>query len=499
MKKSILAFFFCAALLGACTASRADTAPVQAQAEPVLKGSLPEPRIKSMTASPACAPAPEGYDSNDPALAPDAADDEGLSASGDEQGADAPEACVEDPDAPGQGETTYLYYEDAGLSDLEVCLEATSEQDPFPFDSLLDEFASLPSGPEDNVCLNEPDPGAEDSMPGVPLVVNKSVESFIKYFQTTGRKHFEKWWDRSQRYMVMIREILREDGLPEDLSYIAFIESGLNPRAQSRSHAVGMWQFMKGTAKKYGLRVDWWVDERMDPEKSTRAAANYFTDLYERFGSWYLAAAGYNAGEGRVMKAMKKHGTDDFWALARHSRPLKKETRNYVPKYLAAVMIAKDPVAYGFEEINYNDAQAYDKVKVSQATDLRVIARAAGTDVDVIKDLNPELRRWFTPPNYPGYEVKIPAGTTKRFVENMSKIPPAEKIAFLKHKVRRGDTLSRLARHYHTSVKPIMYLNNLASARRLRPGMVIVIPVRARRLAHTKRSVKAMAQQEARD
>ena len=459
MKRNILMFFFCTALLSAFSQAHAGSGPLRTEEGPgLLQASLPPSGIDSIIQGNACPP------SADDTL-PDYAVD-----------GPAPE-CVEEE---GPQESAYIYYEDPLRADtVDICLEDGPRPD-LSYNSLFDEPGLMAGAANGNICLSAgAEPTVEDSIPGVPIVVNKNVESFIKYFQGNGRKHFEKWLDRSQHYMVTIREILRENDLPEDLSYIAFIESGLNPKAISRANAVGMWQFMQGTGVGYGLRVDWWMDERMDPEKSTRAAARYFTDLYGRFGSWYLAAAGYNAGEGRVMRAMKKHGSDDFWEIASHKKTFKRETRDYVPKYLAALMIAKDPESYGFEKIEYREGPLHEKVKVSQATDLRVIARAASTTVEEIQRLNPELRRWFTPPDYPDYEVKIPVGKTLQFIENMSKIPPAMKIAFLRHKIKSGDTLSHIARRYKTSVQPIMDLNNLQNTRRLRPGMVIVIPVRA--------------------
>jgi hypothetical protein len=323
--------------------------------------------------------------------------------------------------------------------------------------------------------------GGNADMPVVPVVVNKSVVSFITYFQTSGRAVFNRWLGRTRRYMTMINAILRENGLPEDLSYIALIESGLNPMARSRANAVGMWQFMKGTGKRYGLRVDWWIDERHDPEKSTRAAARYLKDLYAQFGSWYLAAAGYNAGEGRVMRAMRKHGSEDFWVIANHKKTLKRETRDYVPKYLAAMLIAKDPALYGFSEseLEYAEGLAFDRVKITYATDLRVIAGAAGTTVEEIRRLNPELLRWFTPPGYAEYEIKIPAGAAGVFHEKIADIPPPQRLEFHAHRVRRGETLYSIAKRYGTPVKPIMYLNNLKSAKRIRAGATIYVPVRA--------------------
>lgn len=345
----------------------------------------------------------------------------------------------------------------------------------------LAEFAVevKPQEVEDGSVLAALEQELMSTLPEIPIVVNKSVESFIQYFQTNGRKHFVKWLDRSQSYMFMIKNILREESMPEDLFYIALIESGLSPTVKSRANAVGMWQFIKGTALMYGLRVDWWIDERRDPEKATRAASRYFKNLYGMFGSWYLAAAGYNAGEGKVMKAIKKHGSDDFWVLANQKKPFRRETKDYVPKYLAAMMIAKDPKTYGFDEVQYRE-MTYDKVTVPQATDLRVIAEAADTDIEEIRRLNPELLRWFTPPNYPEYQVKIPAGRASLFHENMSKIPPPSRIKFQTHKVKRGETLSKIARRYGVETKPIMYLNELKGMK-LKPGTTLMIPVPAKK------------------
>lgn len=313
----------------------------------------------------------------------------------------------------------------------------------------------------------------------VPIIVNRNVEAHIRYFQGRGRKHFVKWLGRTGEYMPLLQTILRENSLPEDLFYLAVIESGLNPKAKSRARAVGMWQFIRGTAIRYGLRVDWWIDERMDPEMASYAAASYLKDLYSQFGSWYLAAAGYNAGEGRIIRAVRKLGTDDFWEIASYKRALKRETRDYVPKYIAAMLIAKDPESYGFTEQEYGGEFSYEKAVVSEPTDLRVIADAAGTTVEEIKRLNPALLRWFTPPDYPDYEIKIPAGSKERFIENIAKVPQDERISFMMHKVKKGDTLSKIAKRYGVDAKPIMYINGLKTAWGLKPGSIIAIPVRA--------------------
>jgi membrane-bound lytic murein transglycosylase D len=327
----------------------------------------------------------------------------------------------------------------------------------------------------------------------VPVVINDKVERFIKYFQTKGRKFFVNWLEKSGGYLPMLKEILRERGLPEDLTYIALIESGFNPVARSRARAVGIWQFMHWTGKKYGLRVDWWIDERRDPEKATAAAASYLENLYERFGSWYLAAAGFNGGEGRVISAIKKYKTNDFWELASHRRALKKETKAYIPKYLAAMIIAKNPESYGFYELNYVEPVTYDKVKVLQATDLKVLAKAAGTTVEELKRLNPELKRWFTPPNYPDYELKIPKGSAELFNERMKTIPPPDRLRFHTHRVKKGETLSHIARNYRTAIRPIMYLNNLKSARFIRAGSTLVVPVREKKTIDKRTAKKRTA------
>ena len=312
----------------------------------------------------------------------------------------------------------------------------------------------------------------------VPVVVNKDVERFIKHFQTNGRKYFRKWLERSGKYLPMVKEILRENDLPEDLAYLALIESGFSPHARSRANAVGIWQFMLWTGRYNGLRTDWWIDERKDPEKATRAAARHLSDLYRQFDSWYLAAAGYNAGAGKIRRAIRKNRTEDFWEIAKNRRTLKKETRNYIPKYLAALIIAKDPEKYGFHNIETALPVAYEKVPVDAPTDIKVIARAAGTTINEIKKLNPELRRWFTPPDYPGYEINIPKENVELYISNMAQLPKQKRIKFHRHKVRNGDTLSTIAESYRTSVGPIVYLNNLRSKSFIRAGSTLFVPVR---------------------
>jgi membrane-bound lytic murein transglycosylase D len=310
----------------------------------------------------------------------------------------------------------------------------------------------------------------------IPIVINAKVEQFIQYFQTTARKAFSNWLARSEKYIPFMRNHLKENGLPEDLVYMALIESGFNPYAYSRSKASGPWQFIYLTGKRYGLRSNWWIDERRDPEKSTIAAAKYLKDLYDMFECWYLAAAGYNAGEGKIAEAMKRYQTEDFWELIKY-RYLKQETKDYVPQMIAAALIAKDPERYGFVGIEYQEPLHYDKVRVPEVTDLRLIARACEVSVDEIRELNPELSRWCTPPNFPDYEIKIPFGKKELFLKNFETLYPGERFQFKTHLVKKGDTFPKIAKLYRVDPEPILEINRLNKKSRLSTGMNLLIPL----------------------
>lgn len=326
----------------------------------------------------------------------------------------------------------------------------------------------------------------------VPVVVNDRVNFFVNYFQTRGRKYFERWLARSNKYLPMIKKTLRENDMPEDLAYLALIESGFNPNAYSRARAVGMWQFIKGTGLKYGLKINPWIDERRDPEKATMAAANYLKDLYAMFNSWDLAAASYNAGEGKIMKAIGRHNTQDFWIM-REKRFLKQETKDYVPKFIAALLIAKEPEKYGFYNIEQESPLEYESATAPGATDLRAIAKASNSSLEEIKELNPELLRSFTPPNIREYEIKIPLGSKDKFYENLAQMPQQEKRNFLTHKVKKGETIGRVAKIYGTTAESITYLN---SRNQIRPGAEIIIPVMANASHNKEESAPKMAKKE---
>ncbi len=310
----------------------------------------------------------------------------------------------------------------------------------------------------------------------IPIVINEKVEQFIHYFQTTRRDRFVTWLARSGRYIPVMKKLLKEHGLPEDLVYMAFIESGFDPYAYSRSKAVGPWQFIYLTGKRYGLRVNWWVDERRDPEKSTIAAAKYLKDLYETFACWYLAAAGYNAGEYKIVKAMKRYRTEDFWKLTK-VRYLKRETKNYVPLMIAAALVVKDPEKYGFADVEYQEPLRYEKVKVPELTSLSLVAKACETSLEEIKDLNPELQRGVTPPNETDYEIKIPFRKKDLFLVTFEILQPFEKFQFKTHLVKKGETLKGIAKLYRVDLEPLLEINHLTKTSRISKGMTLFIPI----------------------
>ncbi len=354
-----------------------------------------------------------------------------------------------------------------------------ADYDHFPplnnYQETVPPTASLFLAAPPQVFLNEPylkDMPFAQSLPSVPLILNERVTEFINYFQNKADTFFSRALARSQVYAYMMKEILRKKNLPEELFYLALIESGFNPKALSRAKASGIWQFMAQTARRFGLTVNKWVDERRDPEKSTYAAAEYLKNLYEMFNCWNLAAASYNAGEGKVLRAMKKANSQDFWEISRH-RYLKRETKRYVPMFHAAVLIAKDPHRYGFSALAYYPPLLYDKVFVPPATSLTKIAKAAETDLSTIQDLNPALTRGKTPPNIAQFEIRIPPGKKEAFERNFSLM---NSLNGKVHKVKRGETLSMIAKKYNVDLQALCQNNSLSPKSRIKPGMKIILP-----------------------
>jgi membrane-bound lytic murein transglycosylase D len=344
---------------------------------------------------------------------------------------------------------------------------------PFP-ESQTNVPSQLKPPSEDVAQLDETiDDTGEAKLYNIPMILNDSVENHLEYFKTRGRDMFQIWLDRSARYIPVMKDIFKKKNLPEDLVYIAMIESGFNPYAVSWARAVGPWQFMPATGKMYGLKIDWWIDERKDPVKSTYAAAEHFKDLHNLFGSWPLAMASYNAGAGKVQRAVLRTRSEDFWDL-KASRYIRKETKNYVPKFMAATIIAKNPELYGFTVSNY-EPYKYDEVVLEESTDLRLVARCAGCTYEEIKELNPELRRWVTPPQSSSYTLRIPSGKKEAFLANYATIPPEQKIKWDRHEVKKGETLSVIAKQFNTTPEAIRDINGL-KRNDVRPGKHLLIP-----------------------
>jgi membrane-bound lytic murein transglycosylase D len=312
---------------------------------------------------------------------------------------------------------------------------------------------------------------------------NSRVEYYKEFFLGPARDRFTIWLGRLNRYEGMIRSRFSSIGVPEDLVYLAMIESGYSNTAVSRTNAVGMWQFMAGTAPGFGLTIDEWVDERRDPFKATDAAAKYLGDARDRFGSWYLAAAAYNGGPTRVSRGLQRLSrqgdtiaTDDTFFELSDRRWLRRETRDYVPKLIAATLIAKDPLGFGFDSIPYLQPLVFDEITVPDATGLDVLAGLADTTVRAMVELNPQYYRGLTPPGRKAI-VRIPRGSGNLVAQRYSELPAEDRVNFLQHKIRRGETLGIIAKRYGVSVSLLMAANPGIQPRRLRVGQRVVVPV----------------------
>jgi membrane-bound lytic murein transglycosylase D len=297
----------------------------------------------------------------------------------------------------------------------------------------------------------------------LPLVMTDQVAGYINYFSNRGRGTLEHALARSGRYEDMIHRVLREQGVPQELIYLAQAESGFHPLAVSRAGARGMWQFMGSRAKGYGLERNWWVDDRQDPEKATRAAAHHLKDLYNEFGDWYLAMAAYNSGPGTVQSAVKRTGYADFWELYRRN-VLPKETRNYVPIIVAVTIMAKNPAQYGLDSIVKDKPIPYDTVKIDYPIDLRLAAECVDATAEDLSDLNPSLLRMTTPKDSE-FELHLPAGTADKFEAAVASIPTDKRVSWRYHKVQAGETLASIARTYHTTPRSIAEANDLNERR----------------------------------
>ena len=354
--------------------------------------------------------------------------------------------------------------------------EAVKDRAPEDPDEPTQEAAAL-VGPED-VQEIESEPAAEDvplPEPDVqkyefPIVFNDRVKTILYHFQTKRWAVITRSFERASRYLPMMRRIFREEQLPEELLNLAFIESAVNPWATSRVKAAGIWQFMAATGRLYGMQVSWWVDERRDPEKATRGAAAYLKKLYGMFESWELALAAYNAGEGKVQRAIAQQRTRDFWKLR-----LPKETKYFVPAFMAMTIISKEPERYGFSPPP-DDPFETMTVTLDHPTDFRTLAQVAGIQAEQLRELNPALIRWSTPPGVSRYSLRVPNGVKEDFLDELGRIPPHERVAWIAHRVRKNETSVTIAKRYGANLQAFLEMNGLKKRQPLKPGASVLVP-----------------------
>ncbi len=315
-------------------------------------------------------------------------------------------------------------------------------------------------------ALTRPDPAIQFD---VQIPFNERVADALAYLQTVARKPFSQYLSRSSRYVPLMRQILKKQGVPQDLVYLPLIESGFNPHAYSYAHAVGPWQFITSTGRLYDLDVNYFVDERRDFVKSTYAAANFLSDLFAQYNSWELALAAYNGGPGRISRAMKRQDTKDFWEMK-----LRQQTENYVPLFAAAVMIAKEPKKYGFGDVIYEPPVEFDTVVVRKPLELSVVARFVDCTVTELKDLNPHLARGVTPPGK--FTLRLPLGKEGAFWAQYEQMPQARKMVLVRHKIRRGESLAAIAQRYGTTAGDLIRINRLRKAYRPKAGRTLLVP-----------------------
>jgi membrane-bound lytic murein transglycosylase D len=358
--------------------------------------------------------------------------------------------------------------------EIKALQQAESEQEQKSEPAPIDE-ANEASVPVDANVKAQAEAEIRSTASDLPLMMTDQVAGYISYFSTRGRSVLENALTRSGRYEDMIRRTLKEEGVPQDLIYLAQAESGFRPLALSRVGARGIWQFMASRGRGYGLHRDWWVDDRQDPEKSTRAAARHLKDLYTQFGDWYLAMAAYNSGPGTVQSAVKRTGYADFWELYRRN-VLPRETRNYVPIIVAVTIMAKNPTQYGLNHLEKAQPVPFDTVKIDYPVDLRLVAGCVDASPADLQDLNPSLLRMTTPKDHP-YDLHLPSGTKDKYLSAIADIPLDMRVWWRYHKVQPGDTLASIAHTYRTTSKAIAQLNKLEDSEPLAVDSKLTIPV----------------------
>ena len=322
-----------------------------------------------------------------------------------------------------------------------------------------------------SIFNNEQISSSED----MPQYILDRAALYLESFTTSGRELFQQWLDQSMPHMFLIKRILREEGLPEDLAFLPLIESGFNVNARSRAKATGMWQFMAATGAHYGLEVNGWIDERRDPVKSTRAAARHLKDLYETFGSWPLALASYNAGSGKIKRVLNGSSSSTFWEIGQNSA-LAAETRNYIPKFMAAIIIARNPEAFGFTFMEVPTFQ-YDLLEVPAGMDIRTVTERSGISLGLIRSINPELRGNIIPLSEPTYVLRLPRGIGTVFLENFDGLLPDKRVVYNEYKVKKGDSVYKIAKKFKSTVSSIREANKLNKKSRIVSGKTILVPV----------------------
>ena len=350
---------------------------------------------------------------------------------------------------------------------------AERKLEPASIDDLLaiSTFETATATPHTQQAVAD-DPTTHD----IEIPLNAKVMSFVELFTGRLKGYLEEGLSRGARYLPKIQEVFRAEGVPLDLAYVPLVESAFKPSALSKAKARGIWQFMRGTALENGLKHDWYIDERADADKATHAAAKYLKTLGNMFGGdWHLALASYNGGPGRVQRAMKRSGKDDFWSLSASSRYLPQETRDYVPLILAAMIIAKNPAQYGMNITPWEE-QKFETVLVEKAVDIRRVAEWAGIPVQTIQELNPELRRWTTPVRATDYELKVPEGTADIVRERIAQADPSELAPLNRYAVKKGETLATIARRLKVSRADLAEANYLSVKSRVRVGQQLIIP-----------------------
>ena len=316
----------------------------------------------------------------------------------------------------------------------------------------------------------------QETVHDIDIPLNTRVLAFVQLFTGRLKGYLEEGLSRGARYLPMVQDVFRAEGLPLDLAYVPLIESAFKPSALSKAKARGIWQFMRGTGLEMGLKHDWYIDERADAEKSTRAAAKYLKSLHRMFdGDWHLALASYNGGPGRVQRAMTRSGRKDFWGLSSNARFLPRETRDYVPLILAAMIIARNPAQYGMNITPWEEQQ-FETVEIGKAVDIRRVAEWVDFPVQTIQELNPELRRWTTPVRATDYELKVPMGTAEMVRERLAEANPTDLATLNRHTVKKGETLASIAKRLKVSRTDLAEANYLTARSKVRPGQQLIIP-----------------------